>query len=96
MCPIVYSPLRTLVFFLLLLPLSDRLLRAGESGAADGTGGGGGGRVFLFGDSSCVDDAALGRLKSTHDGGVGDCLWLFKSAVRFACEVWYGDGMVMV
>ena len=50
----------------------------------------GGGRVFLFGDSSCADDAALGRLKSTSDGGVGDCLWLFKSAVRYACEVIYG------
>lgn len=48
--------------------------------------------MFLFGDSSCADDAALGRLKSTRDGGVGDCLWLFKSAVRYACEVRRGNG----
>lgn len=40
-----------------------------------------GGRVFLFGDSSCADDAALDLVK-----GQG-CLWLFKSAVRYACEV---------
>lgn len=61
-------------------PFSGRL--KGET-----VGGTVGGRVFLFGDSSCADDAALGRLKSTRDGGVGDCLWLFKSAVRYACEV---------
>lgn len=51
-----------------------------------------GGRVFLFGDSSCADDDALSRLLSAAGGGGGDgggtdCLWLFKSAVRYACEV---------
>lgn len=45
------------------------------------------GRVFLFGDSSCADDAALSVLKGADGGGGSDCLWLFKAAVRYACEV---------
>ncbi len=65
-----------------------------------------GGRVFLFGDSSCADDVALSRLVSSssvrgdgfdsgdgggEDGSGGsDCLWLFESAVRYACEVRLG------
>lgn len=49
---------------------------------------GAGGRVFLFGDSSCADDAAQGSLEETEETRRrADCLWLFKSAVRYACEV---------
>ncbi|CAM9967859.1 unnamed protein product [Ectocarpus sp. 12 AP-2014] len=51
------------------------------------------GRVFLFGDSSCADDAALSRVGGSGSGhangdlgGGSDCLWLFESAVRYACE----------
>ncbi|CAN0189465.1 unnamed protein product [Pylaiella littoralis] len=57
-----------------------------------------GGRVFLFGDSSCADDDALSRLLSAAGGGGGDgggtdCLWLFKSAVRYACEGFEDPGV---
>ncbi|CAN0170130.1 unnamed protein product, partial [Ectocarpus sp. 12 AP-2014] len=51
------------------------------------------GRVFLFGDSSCADDAALSKVGGSGSGhangalgGRSDCLWLFESAVRYVCE----------
>eukprot|EP00752_Nemacystus_decipiens_P008224 g7354.t1 len=71
---------------------TNGILSAGESGTAD-VSGGAGGRVFLFGDSSCADDAALDRLESNRDGGVSDCLWLFKYAVRYACEAFEDPGV---
>lgn len=43
---------------------------------------GSGGRLFLFGDSSCADDAAIADLREKDS----DCLWMFESAVRYACE----------
>lgn len=58
---------------------ADRADRGANGGAKNAEGG----RIFLFGDSSCADDASLQALR----GESSDCLWMFVSAVRYACEV---------
>ncbi|CAM9984101.1 unnamed protein product [Scytosiphon promiscuus] len=70
---------------------TNRLPSGARTRATDG------GRVFLFGDSSCADDAAMSISEGTDRGGDGsrgrDCLWLFKSAVRYACEGFEDPGV---